>query len=283
MALLIAAWMLPACSTDETVAPDDTGYPADAPQLPAMSTMAFSLDFFNLEMPQVSQQSIETGKPGPELQTADAANRANFINAFVRALYVHLLMFDALEEPVAAFALAVHSIPQKQDDGSWLWTYIFVENGLEYSIFLYGTPDTGGGYVDWRLEVSTNDPGLDLNHFVWFDGRTHNDDDHGFWQFYDPSLPAPHTAARIDWQNPSATEHRLTVEINGADSDDSGDTLEFFGSSFLATIDHYDAGDDVESNITFNADGSGSLTMPDYNGGETACWDTEQKDTDCPQ
>jgi hypothetical protein len=283
MALLLAVWMLPACSTDDTVAPEETGYPADAPQLPSMSTMQFALEFFDIEAPQVSQQSIETGKPGPELQTAEGADRTNFINGFVRALFVHLLMFDALEEPVAAFALAVHSIPQKQDDGSWLWTYIFVEGSLEYSIFLYGTPATGGEYVDWRLEVSTNDPSLDLDHFVWFDGRTHKHDTHGFWQFYDPSLPAPHTSARIDWQNPSKAEHRLTVEINGSDAPEYGDMLEFFESSFVASIDHFDAGEDRESNITFNADGSGSLTMHDYNGGEKACWDTEQKNTDCPQ
>jgi hypothetical protein len=283
-AILLAAWMLPACSGEENGAPLDPGYPAEAPELPAMSTMVFDLQFFNIDTPQVSQQSIETGKPsGDELQTAAAADRSNFINAFVRALFVQLLMYDALEEPVGAFALAVHSIPQPQEDGSWLWTYIFVENGMEYSIFLYGTPGPGGEYVDWRMEVSTNDPTNTLDHFVWFDGRTHKNDTHGYWQFYDPTLPEPYTSARIDWQNPSRTEHRLAVEINGPDHPDYGDTLEFFESSFLATIDHYDASEDQRGNITLREDGSGSLTVADYNNGETACWDTEQKDTVCPQ
>jgi hypothetical protein len=284
MAMLLAAWMLPACSSEDNSNPMDTGYPVDAPRLPSMSTMVFNLQFFNIDTPQVSQQSIETGKPdGQELRTAASANRTNFINAFVRALYVQLLMYDVLEEPIGAFALAIHSIPQDQDDGSWLWTYIFVEDGMEYSIFLYGTPDAGDDYVDWRLEVSTNHPSNSLDHFVWFDGRTYNDDSQGFWQFYDPSLPAPHTSGRIDWQNPSATEHRLSIEVNGPDHPDYGDTLEFFETSFLATIDNYDAGDDQRGNITVQSDGSGSLTVPDYNNGEKACWDTEQKDTDCTQ
>jgi hypothetical protein len=284
MAFLLAAWMLPACSSDDNTSPVEPSYPVDAPQLPSMSTMVFDLQFFDIEAPQVSQQSIETGKPnGGELQASDSANRANFINAFIRILFVQLLMYDALEEPIGAFALAIHSIPQQQEDGSWLWTYIFVDDGLEYSIFLYGTPDTGDEYVDWRMEVSTNDSSNPLDHFVWFDGRTYHDESNGYWQFHDPSLPAPHHSARIDWQNPSETESRLTIEVNGPDHPDYGDRLEFFESSFLATLDHYDAGADESGNITLYADGSGSLTVPGYNNGDEACWDTEQKDTACPR
>jgi len=283
MAILLAVYLLPACTNEDPTGPADPGDPVGAPQLPPVSTMLFNLQLFNVEAPQVSARSLETGKPGDELLQAGAADRTNFITAFVGAVYVQLLTLDALEEPIGAFAFAIHSIPQHQDDGSWLWTYIFVDEGLEYSIFLYGTPSPGDQYVDWRMEVSSNDPSNTLDHFVWFDGRSYNDDSHGYWQFYDPSLPTPHASARIDWQNPSATEHRLAVEINGPDHPDDGDSLVFFESSFLCSIDHYDAGEDLESNITFYADGSGSLTVPDYNGGETACWNTEQINTDCPQ
>jgi hypothetical protein len=293
MAALLAVYLLPACSNNDESNPVDPGYPAGAPELPPMSTMVFDLEFFGIEVPEVSETSVETGRPGEELQRADAANRTHFINAFVRALYVQLLMLDALEEPVGAFAYAVHSIPQEQEDGSWLWTYIFVDNGFEYSVFLYGTPGPNHDYVDWRLEVSTNDPGFLLDHFVWFDGRAYTDDSHGHWQFYDPVLTPPAMVSspvtdgvetvRIEWQNPSATEHRLRIDVNGQGHPDEGDYVEFFESSFLATIDHYDASKGEESNITFYADGTGSLTVPDYNNGETACWDTEQKDTDCPQ
>ena len=290
LALLAALFMLPACS-------DDTGNPAepeqlsDAPELPPMSTMVFNLDFLGIETPAVSQQSIETGKPGSELQAAEAANRTNWINAFVRALYVQLLMYDALEEPIGAFALAIHSVPQEQDDGSYLWTYIFVDESVEYSIFLYGTPLEDS--VKWRLEVSTNDPGFLLDHFVWFEGVAMNDNSQGYWQFFDPVLTPPGAPSatatdgvetiRIDWQNPSATEHRLTITVNGEGHPEEGDYLEFFESSFVGTINHYDASEDMHSIIAWYPDGSGSLTVPDYNNGEKACWDQEQKDTECAQ
>lgn len=291
LTILIAVFLLPACS-------DDNGNPAlpeqnaGAPELPPMSTMVFTLDFFGVEPPDVGAQSIETGKPGAELYAADAANRANWINAFIRALFLQLVMFDALEEPIGAFALAIHSVPQAQEDGSYLWTYIFVEDGVEYSIFLYGTPQQD--HVDWRMEVSTNDPDFLLDHFVWFEGEVNNDDDQGYWQFYDPILDSPAYVAgagaatpgvqtfRIDWQNPSRTEHRLTVTANGVGHEDEGDYLEFFESSFLGMIEHYDASEGQLSDITWYPDGSGSITVPDYNNGEKACWDTQQIDTDCP-
>jgi hypothetical protein len=292
-ALIVAAAMLPACSSEDDTGPTGPQTTGDAPQLPAMSTMVFDVDFFGSNPSGISQQSIETGKPGDELQAAGAANRTNWINAFVRALYVQLIMFDALEEPIGAFALAIHSVPQQQEDGSWLWTYIFVEDGVEYSIFLYGTP--GDTYVDWRMEVSTNDPGFPLDHFVWFSGRAQADDSEGYWQFYDPvfaastmtgsaATPTPGVETiRIDWENPSVTEHRLTILVNGVGHEDEGDYVEFFESSLVGSITHYDAGEDLLSDITYYPDGSGSLTVPDYNNGEQACWDRQQFDTDCPQ
>ena len=40
------------------------------------------------------------------------------------------------------------------------------------------------------------------------------------------------------------------------------------------------AGGDL-SFIRWNADGTGSLKVPDYNGGEEACWDRWQENADC--
>ncbi len=117
-----------------------------------------------------------------------------------------------------------------------------------------------------------------------------NDNSGGYWQFYDPIFGGPAASApatdgvetaRIDWENVSATEHRLTVTVNGEGHEDEGDYLEFYESTATGTIDHYDASEDASSNITWYADGSGSLTVPDYNDGQQACWDTNQEDIDC--
>jgi len=287
---LFAVLFLPACSSDDNpVQPQPNT--SEAPTLPAMSTMVLTLDFFGVPMPEVDPRSILTGKPGPELEAADAANHTNWINAFVRVLWLKLLVYDALEEPIGAFALAIHSVPQKQSDGGWLWTYIFVEDNVEYSVFLYGK--VVGDRAEWRLEVSTNAPDFLLDHFVWFTGQSMLNNTEGYWQFYEPVFPASAASAvagatdgiqsaRIDWEHITPTDHRLTVTVNKPGDPDEGDTLEFHESLSIGEVNHYDAGEDRRSNITWYPNGTGSITVWDYNNGEPACWDERQQDTDCP-
>jgi hypothetical protein len=266
------------CSPDDAMSPSEPR--ASAPELPPAWTMAIDLDFPAEERANPSADEIRSGRPGPALLAA-TADHHNWINAYVRAAFVLLLTYDHLEEPVAAFALAAHSVPQSQDDGSYLWTYIFVDQktGVEYSIFLFGTP--GDAAVAWRMEISSNDPAQPLDHFVWFDGESANDERSGYWQFYAPSGTSEGTqTARIDWQNAHADRH-LTIAVNGEGLENEGDELEFRHAGGVSTIDYTDASAATTSNITWRADGSGSLTVPDYNGGETACWDTHQRDAAC--
>jgi hypothetical protein len=287
--LVLGLSLLAGCSDDSTITlPVDDQYPAGAPQLPSTSTMKVDLDFFGIETPSLDEGSLAQGTPSNELQATTSADHTNWINAFVRAIFVQLLMYDALEEPIGAFALAIHSIPQLQDDGSYLWTYIFVEDNVEYGIFLYGTPLTDR--VAWRMEVSANHPEFMLDHFVWFDGIVMEDDSEGYWQFYEPVATPPAAAAaaatdgteliRIDWTN-SPAENSLRILVNAAGHVDEGDYLEIRETPTMGTAYHYDASENALSNITWFADGSGSITAPDYNDGIKACWDTQQRDVDC--
>jgi hypothetical protein len=210
---------------------------------------------------------------------AVAGERQNWINGVVRAIFLQLVTYDILEEPIGAFAVAIHSVPREQPDGSYLWTYIFVEKGQEYSVFLYGK--TVAGRVAWRMEVSA--PSLGFDHFMWFDGESA--DTEGFWQFYAPSPATPagtltgQPVARVDWSN-NAGLNRLRLTANGT-GEESGDYLEFQETSARATVDYFDASAAQQSNLTFHADGSGSLTVPDYNNGIRACWDAERFDAAC--
>ncbi|UCG51867.1 MAG: hypothetical protein JSW58_17155 [Candidatus Latescibacterota bacterium] len=293
--LVVALLGFQACSNDDDpVSPptDQTG----APELPDLSTMTMDLSFFGLA--GVDQASVKQGSPSPELLAA-STGKDNFINAAVRVLYVHLVFFAAFEPPVAAFALAIHSIPQRQPDGSYLWTYIYVDEGIDYSIFLYGKDE--GDYVAWRMEVSTNNPGMPLDHFVWFSGEAQKDDTYGFWQFYEPIDGPPAMAAsagalqtpgeqsiRIDWENQPGNIHSLTILVNKEGAEDEGNTVQFYASPTVHYIEFTDyttnpSGDVYD--ITWYADGSGSLLVPDYppvNPGTKACWDTQQYDIVCP-
>jgi hypothetical protein len=294
LALVVALAGFQACSKDDPAGPGADA--SEAPALPDVSTMTMDLSFFRLA--GVDGTSIENGSPSPKLAAANTG-KDNFINAAVRVLYIQLVFCAAFEPPVAAFALAIHSIPQLQVDGSWLWTYIFVDQGTEYGIFLYGKDE--GRHVAWRMEVSTNNPAMPLDHFVWFDGESMKNDSAGYWQFYEPTAealaPAATTAAgppgepsiRIDWLNISHHVHQLTLLVNKAGVPDEGNTVVFYGSPLVHYIELTDYANDPAGDvydITWYPDGSGRLLVPDYpadNPGAKACWDSRQYDVECPE
>ena len=267
---------LAGCSDDSVTQPkvDDK-----APALPSVSTMKFDLDFYGVEAPAVDAQSLAAGVPSNAMLQNTGGDHENWITAFVRAVYMHLTVYDMLEEPIAAFAYAIHSIPQEQSDGSYLWTYIFVDKTIEYSVFLYGTPKSET--VEWRMEVSSNDPELILDHFVWFSGESNQDDSGAHWQFFGPidttnGVPT----ARIDWVD-GKHEDTLTLTVNGSGFENEGDVLTFSESKTTGSIEYFDASESLRSSIIWHSDGTGSLTVPDYNGGAKACWDTEQRNIAC--
>lgn len=286
VALLVCFFQ--ACSNEDN--PVDTGTTdQQPPALPAASTMMMDVSFF--ETAGIDDASLAAGVPdGPTL--AAAAGKEHFINAAVRVLYVHLVFYAAFEPPVAAFVLAIHSIPQLQPDGSWLWTYIFVDEGVEYGIFLYGKRVEDHNL--WRMEVSASDPALGFDHFVWFNGEALVDGSSGYWQFYTPleggsavssaagSAPPGVESVRIDWLHTCKGEHQLTILANEAGSEDEGDTVVFYTSREASYIQFNDLSDAELYEIVWYPDGSGSLEVPDYNDYVRACWDTQQNNCECP-
>jgi len=288
LVLVVALFGFSACSNDDNpTAPTEE----EAPALPSISTMTMDLSFF--EQAQIDHPSIDTEDPRP-MELVAETGKENFNNAALRAIFVHLVFCAALQPPVSAFALAIHSVPQKMEDGSWLWTYIFVEGEVDYGIFLYGMDI--GDRVLWRMEVSTNDPGMPLDHFVWFEGEAMKNDTAGYWQFYVPVLDVPMVAEpiavamtpgvrsiRIDWLNSPGDVHQLTILNNMPDSVDEGDNVVFSASPAMSYIEFTDVSVPEFGNITWYADGSGSLQVPDYNNFEKACWDSNQFDIVCPE
>jgi hypothetical protein len=274
------------CSDEDDSVSNPT---AGAPTLPGMSTMAMDLSFFGIGGVGASARGDVQG----ETDGSGSGSKTNWIAAAVRVLYVQLSFYDAFEEPIGAFAAAINSIPQHQEDGSWLWTFIFVEDQIDYGVFLYGL--VVDDHVEWRMEVSSTDPAFVLDHFVWFDGQSQLDDSFGYWQFYTAVLTPPSSARiymaemtpgipsiRMDWQNVGPGIHTLSVAVNEVGSADEGDILAFHESPTVSTIGYHD--EDLQENhtVTWYADGTGSITAPDYNNGQTACWDTNQEDVTCP-
>ena len=71
------------------------------------------------------------------------------------------------------------------------------------------------------------------------------------------------------------------MTVNGSGLENEGDTLTFTEDGPTSSIELFDASADLTSSIIWHRDGTGSLTVPDYNGGATACWDTHQVNVAC--
>lgn len=261
-ALLLGSVLLAGCGTDST-GPDPNA--ATAPTLPNPEGLKVDLGFFTQ-----AGKSLDVNSP-------DKFGRANFTNAYLRAVIVGAMTDLVLTPPVAAFALALHTTPNHQPDGSWIWIYTFVNGAEEAQVRLRG--ELMGDEVAWQMRVTAHDAHHDLNQALWFDGTTRNDGADGQWTFYDLDQPAAPAAAELEWHH-ATSAHELT--LRALLGDDAGDALTFSVQGPESRIDYTDASTSAAWYLRWNAiDGTGSLRVPEYNGGLEACWDAQQYDVDC--
>ncbi len=253
-ALLIV--LLAGCEAD-TTAPIDNSEPAEAPVLPNADALNLDLSFF------------DAGADGSK------ASRWNFFNAYLRAVVVSAMTHIVLAPPVAAFSVALHSIPSLQEDGSWIWVYTHVDGQEELQIRLRGLAVSNG--VQWEMRVSSSGAGAPIENELWFEGTTRDDGRFGDWTFYDFNLAGDPAVSRVQW---SDGEY---VILSGLYGQHAGDVLEYHDNGVENSIDFTEGTTDNQWYIRWNdRDGSGSLMVPDFNNGEPACWDENQEDTVCP-
>jgi len=290
VAVLVGIMSLLGCSSDKQATGPETEVP---PSLPPVNTMSMDVEFF--QDAEIDTQSKSLGLLDESIVASPAALKLNYLNAAVRVFFLNVVTYTVLAHPVAAFAKAIHSVPQYQQDGSWLWTYIYIDkNGSEYSIFLRG--QRMESHVAWSMEVSSNDPALLLDHFLWFEGEVANDGQSGYWQFYEPDSSEVTSAAsfaeydastigipcvHIDWRRSSRVDQRLAFLINKPGGAAEGSTLIFEEELELSTLEFYDAANGNSGTIVWYRDGSGSIEWPDYKDGVRSCWDVWQYDIDC--
>jgi hypothetical protein len=178
---------------------------------------------------------------------------------------------------VTAFALALHTVPSPQDDGSWLWVYTWVDGAEEAQIRLRGRAEAEGR-VSWELRASNSVDGYANE--LWFEGETWSEGDEGVWRFHDFERPGKPVVASLAWGRDEAGDFlRLQDEL-----DNVGDSLEYREDGVLHSFTWTDAGaPEKDWFVRWNeSDGSGSLRAPDYNDGQEACWDDRQNDVECP-
>jgi hypothetical protein len=252
-ALAIASFLLAAGCVSENSpnAPHD-----EAPVLPDTAEFSIDADWFNSQ------------------QKALDATQQNFLNAAIRVVVIKTVSDIVLTPPVAAFALALHSVPTRQPDGSWLWVYTYVYGQDEAQIRLRGEPDDYG--ADWEMRVTL--PAAGAVNELWFEGETSRWGEEGYWLFHDFNRPDDPTVARLEWGREGSVR---SVSFTDLDVN-PGDRLSYREGESDRSIEFSDASEGEEWFIRWNeTTGAGSLMVPDYNGGLEACWDSLRNDVDC--
>ncbi len=293
--IVLTGMMITGCSEENS--PVDAGKQPQqsAPDLPSSATMKMDISLF--ESVPLEDEAIINGtvERGSSLYLSAAGNsRLNFLNAAVRALYLRVVVYSAMVAPVAAFEAAINSVPQPQADGSWLWTYLFVDSDGEFRIYLYGIPEEE--YVEWRMEVSSTGPANPLDHFIWLEGRVYRGERRGYWQFYEVDQPGSLAVATlsgasatpgiksimVEWEDQEPDSSRIDFIVNKPGVPENGSELSFSESDTHSAISFYDSAEDQSGEIVWYPEGSGYIQWPDYMEGERRCWDQNQYDTGCP-
>lgn len=246
---------LSGCSDDRSVNPTEDV----APVLPAPERLTFDFDYFQ------------------EPSQLERASKNNFFNAYIRAVVASAITHYLLAPPVAAFALAFDTVPSPQPDGSWLWVYTWVDGSEEVQVRLRGK-EIADEHVLWEMRASNTAEGFEQE--LWFEGETWDDAVTGVFRFHDFQREGKPVVASVEWgEDENGKFLSLTDEY-----DHAGDSLEYREDGTLNSFTFRDASDpDLSWFVKWNeADGTGSLRAPDYNGGQEACWDEHQNDAVCP-
>jgi hypothetical protein len=256
--MILLAVNLSGCSDDDspTAAPV-----AKAPTLPDPGQLTFDFAFFD------GAATLE------QTDKARAGEHDNFLNAYLRVVILDALADLTLAGPVGAFALALHAVPEAQDDGAWIWRYTWEDYRFPINLALRGLP--AGDHVDWEMRVGAGDAPAEA---LWFRGATNGDGSEGRWTFYDLDDAAAPVTGEIAWGRALAGRY---LEFVSHEDGSDGDALRFTDADPSFRVD-FTPGDGSRAwFIQWQADGTGSLQVPDYNGGLEACWDRWQENVDC--
>ncbi len=261
------ALVLAGCGGDDP--PTNPGSQEEPPELPDASTLSIDLAAF-------SGASAKW-----EIQPQAPSDSSSYLTAKATVGVISLALVVIAAPASAAFEGAFGAEPLRQSDGSWTWSYSVAYGDKVFDLALNGK--AAPQQSEWSMRVTTTGFGSNLTNFLWYSGVVAASGDEGYWQLYDPTIPAaPTNALRVNWEATSADDRSAVWLNNRAEADGEGDLLSFEQSGVAASVEFADASNGTVSTIEWDVmTTAGSITIPFYNQGTKSCWDSSHLNASC--
>lgn len=264
LSITISSIFLFSCDESDPITNDQT-----PPIVPPKSTMQID---FNIFPDTTSPARIQK----PQL------TRSNWGWAALNVAIWNSLLTLTLAIPVAAFGESFNHQPVLQDDGSWLWEYTVVVDGINHTVKLYGKSVTEG--AEWRMLLTKEGQYSD---FEWVTGFSNLPATSGTWTLnYSPNAPNPFLF--IEWnRNPAEGTGDIKFTNIVPEVAENGGYIygEVTNDTPYNAIYHiYNAGEDNLIEIEWhrtNKEGRVKDAIH-FQTMEWNCWNTNLMDIDCP-
>lgn len=259
------------CNTNVQPAPDDE----QPPEIPPASTfvMDFS-DFTAGGAPKLASDHVDP-------TTLQALPGGNWGWAALNAGVWNVIITVGLSVPVAAFLESFNHVPERQPDGSWVWSYDVNVGGIIHSAELHAL--AVGGDIQWAMFISKE--GF-YNRFNWFSGVSNLIGTEGTWTLNkDPDDATPFIG--IEWhRNPQdeTGDIKYTNVVPGGPENGGYIFHGITGETFDAFYDIFNKGQENLTTIEWSrVSKDGRVKDPAHFGDEDwHCWDTDLQDVECP-
>jgi hypothetical protein len=208
--------------------------------------------------------------------------RENWGWAAANVLVWNTVLFVNLAIPVAAFQAAFQQQPVKLDDGSWMWSYGFVSQGLQHSAALHLS--LNNNLAHWQMYISKQNV---YTNFLWFEGEGDLGYSHGIWTVnMNPNSPVPYL--EIEWnRNPQDNTGDIKYTNVFQEDPNSGSYIH----SGTMSENRYDAFYSIfHKNLMNTTNIQWDRTtkigrvydLLHFQDEDWHCWDEVLEDTDCP-
>jgi len=250
----------------------------EGPPLPSLATMQADFALF-----ATAHQALSPGK-ADELE---GNPKANFNNAALRVGLLNAWIAAAVSGPAFVWGTAMLADPV-WENGKWTWDFEASWDQHKYASVLSAWFENNrkeGVWLDLEMEVTCTACKVPTDQYLWYTGTFNTDGNEGTWEFFNPQIALENqTFVTVDYKIDDPTHKELTFTNTRLDGhEDSGDVITYKLAGDIAHVSVHDESKGIdytaEWSVTTTA---GWLQVPDYNGGEKACWDAQRINMDCP-